>query len=68
MKNVFIREIENIQTKEELLYKKESYLDYLKGLENLIKEEKGLQAETTRIEISNVQQYLEMIDKKLEEK
>ena len=60
MKNSFIREIETLKSQEELLYKKEWYLDYLIDL-------KEIDDMFGDVEINNVKYYLELIEKRLEE-
>lgn len=69
MSNYFIREIENLKTKKELLNKKSFYIGYREGLKELLEEEKGMKAQFYRTEIDNIDNYcLKMIDKRLEDK
>lgn len=65
MSNYFVREIENLKTKEELLDKKEDYIDYLQCLESTVKAGEALFGMPSEIE--NVKYYLELINKRLEE-
>lgn len=69
MSNYFIREIENLKTKKELLDKRNFYIVYRENLKELLEEEKGIKAQFYKTEIDNIDNYyLKMIDKRLEDK